>query len=428
MFNDRIGALSAALLASLWMACPTAHAGTSFGIYDARTLAMGGAAAASAGNSNAQFYNAALLAFNDKIEEETRDSRFLLPILAPQLSTSAFDIERVSSDALAPDLTRAVNAYNSAPSPVTAGDAAQAATSLRRAISRLEREDLFGDVYAGIAVSEPSKYRGAGFFLGTRFVAGGRSEISAEDLNLLQAYEEALSFIASSGATGAPRPELFDQNGALLDPINDLESTASAAGVSIVEVGVAIADDFHYRGDRVAFGIGFKMLDIDTFEDVERIVDDRIDVDRNAESKVRFNVDLGLARDFGERWRLGVAIKDAIPYDVDTALDSSIRLRPRPRVGAAYTTDRLQFALDLDVVKNAPLANEKPTQEAALGVEWSLIETLRVRAGLRGDLRSNRSLVASTGVGIVISRLALDVAYAEGADLRAAALQLGWVF
>ncbi|MEM7502663.1 MAG: conjugal transfer protein TraF [Pseudomonadota bacterium] len=428
MFNDRIGALSKALFASLCMSCTAAQAGTSFGIYDARTLAMGGTAAASAGNSNAQFYNAALLAFNEKIEEETRDSRFLLPILAPQLSKSAFDIERVSSDALAPDLTLAVDAYNAAPGSLTANDAALAATSLRRVISQLDGEDLFGDAYAGIAVSEPSKYRGAGFFLGTRLIAGGRSDVSAEDLNLLQAYEEGLRFIASGGSDGTPRPELFDPNGVLLDPVADLESTASAAGASIIEVGIAIADDFQYRGDRVAFGIGFKMLDIDTFEDVERIVDDRIDLDRNEASKVRFNVDLGLARNFGERWRLGVAIKDAIPYDVDTALDTSIRLRPRPRVAAAYATEKLQLALDLDVVKNAPLENEKPTQEAALGVEWSLVEMLRVRAGLRTDLRGNRALIASTGVGIVISRLAVDVAYAEGSDLRAAALQLGWVF
>lgn len=428
MFNDRMGTLVAAFLASLCVLCTQAHAGTSFGIYDARTLAMGGAAAASADNSNAQFYNAALLAFNDEIEELTRDSRILLPILAPQLSKSAFDIERVSSDALAPDLTLAVDAYNAAPGPDTADAAAQAASSLRQVVGRLDQEDLFGDVYAGIAVSEPSEFRGAGFFLGTRFVAGGQSDVSAEDLSLLESYEEGLSFIASGGLEGSPRPELFDQNGALLDPVGDLESTAAAAGASIIEVGVAIADDFQFRGDRVAYGIAFKMLDIDTFEDVERIVDDRIDVDRNEESKVRFNVDLSVARDFGDRWRLGIAVKDAIPYDVDTALGTSIRLRPRPRVAAAYTTDSVQLALDVDVVKNAPLANEATTQEAALGFEWSLVDSFKLRAGLRGDLRGNRELIASTGLGVVIYRLALDLAYAEGSDLRAAALQLGWVF
>lgn len=428
MLNRRWEALVLAMVAAPYCWSTSAFAGTTFGIYDARTLAMGGAAAASASNDNAQFYNAALLAFNDEIEERTRDSRFLLPIFAPQLSKSAFDIERVSSDALAPDLTDAVGAYNAAPGFETAGGAAAAASSLRRVMRELDGEELFGDIYAGIAVSEPGKFHGAGFFLGARFVAGGRSDINAQDLSLLEAYEEGLTFLASGGLEGAPHPELFDQSGALLDPVADLESTASASGVSITEVGVAIANDFQYRSNRVAFGIGFKMLDIDTFEDVERIVDDRIDTNRNEDSAVRFNMDLGLARNFGDRWRVGVAIKDVIPYDVDTALENSIRLRPRPRVGAAYTSDRLQLALDVDVVKNAPLSNEGATQEAALGVEWSIIEAMKLRAGLRTDLRGYRDPVASTGIGVIIYRLALDVAYAEGRNLRAAAVQLGWVF
>lgn len=424
--GSRRHAVRALLLACLL--CSAAEAGTPFGIFDARTLAMGGTAAASANTDNAQFYNPALLAFNEEIEERTRDSRFLLPILAPQLSKSAFDAEEIVSDDLGEDLSRAIDAFNAAPNAGTAGDAAAAAGSLRRAAARLDDEDLFGDIYVGMALSEPGKFQGAGFFLGARFIAGGRTDVRAEDLDALAAYEEGLEFVASGGTAGAARPELFDAGGSLIDPVDGLESSAAAAGVSITEVGVAIGENFDVRGKPLAAGATFKMLDIDTFEDVERLVEDRIDVDRNEESVVRFNLDLGLAREFGERWRVGLAVKDAIPYNVETSLGNKIRLRPRPRAGLAYTADKLQVALDVDLINNEALANERATQEAAVGLEWSPLDGLRVRTGVRGDVRGVRDPVSSVGLGFVLKRLALDVAYAEGGDLRAAALQLGLVF
>ena len=415
-------AVAATLLAS------RALAGVAFGIYDARTLAMGGTAVASASNDNAYFYNAALLAFNEDIEERTRDSRILLPILTPQLSQSAFDVEEFSSEAFGADLSGTIDAYNAAPGSGTANDAASAAAVLQRAVASLEGEDLFGDVYVGLAISEPGKRRGAGFFLGTRFVAGGRSDVDPQDLETLAAYEEGLRFLASGGADGAERPELFDGSGMLIDPVDDFTSAAAASGVLITEVGVAVASNITFRDTPLAAGISFKVLDVDTFEDTERLVDDRIDVSRNEESKVRLNVDLGLAKDLGERWRLGVAVKDAIPYDFETSLGSKIRLRPRPRVAAAYTVGGVQASFDLDLVQAKPLANERETQDAALGVEWAPHESVKLRAGFRTDLRGGREPVASAGFGFVFRRLALDMAYAAGGDLRAAALQLGLVF
>lgn len=402
--------------------------GVAFGIYDARTLAMGGAAVASASNDNAYFYNAALLAFNDDIEERTRDSRILLPILAPQLSRSSFDVEEIASEDLGADLSGAIESYNAAPGGDTAGEAAIAATALRRAVADLEGDDLFGDIYVGLAVSEPGKRRGAGFFLGTRFVAGGVNTVAAQDLETLAAYEEGLRFLASNGTDGAARPELFDGNGTLIDPVDGFESTAAASGVSITEVGVAVASNIAFRGSPLAAGISFKVLDVDTFEDTERLVDDRIDVSRNEESKVRLNVDLGVAKDLSARWRLGIAVKDAIPYDFETSLGSKIRLRPRPRAAVAYAVGRVQTSFDLDLVEVKPLANERATQDAALGVEWAAHERVKLRAGLRADLRGGREPVASAGLGVVFRRLAVDIAYAEGDDLRAAAVQLGLVF
>ena len=412
---------------ALFLSAP-GSAGTTFGIYDARTLAMGGASVASADTSNAQFYNAALLAFNDKIEEETRDSRFLLPLITPQVSQSVLDAEDIVSDDLGRDLSRAVNAFNAAPESLTAQNVVDASRLLDRAVAGIENDELFGDVYVGLAVTEPGQFQGAAFFVGARLLGGGTTDVTAEDLALLDDYQEGLLFVATNGAQGSAQPQLFDANGDLLDPVDSITSSASATGVAITELGVSLARQFDLFGSQVAGGISMKMLDVRTFQDVERLIDDRIDVDNDEESEVSFNMDLGLARDVGEHWRVGLAVKDVIPYSYRTESGASVRLRPRPRIGAAYQYRTFQFAADFDVIPNRSLGEEPETQEAALGGEWAPTDALRLRAGFRADLNGSRESVASIGAGFIWRRIAMDFAYAEGADLRAAALQFGWVF
>ena len=403
-------------------------AGTAFGVYDARTLGMGGAAVASADTSNAQFYNAALLAFNEEIEERTRDSRLLLPLLSPQLSKSAFDVEEIIGEDLGQDLSRAVDGFNLAPGAESAQAVIDASARLDRAVTRIDDEDVFGDVYAGFAITEPGKHQGAAFFLGVRLIGGGAAEVSDEDLALLDDYQEGLLFVASNGAQGSAQPQLFDANGALLDPVDSITSTSEATGVAITELGVSIAQQTRLFGHDVAAGVSFKMTDVRVFEDVERLIDDRIDIDSNEESKVRFNLDAGLAKDFGDRWRVGLAVKDIIPYSYETSLGTSVKLRPRPRLGVAYQAGRVQIAADADLIANEPLGNERETQEAAVGAEWAPTDLIRLRAGFRADLRGSRNSFASAGAGFVWQRLAIDIAYAEGSDLRAGALQFGLVF
>jgi hypothetical protein len=403
-------------------------AGTAFGVYDARTLAMGGAAVASADTSNAQFYNSALLAFNEEIEEETRDSRLLVPLLSPQISRSAFEAEEIVSEDLGQDISRAVDAFNAAPGAQTAQAVVDASVLLDRAATRLDDEDIFGDVYAGFSISEPGKYQGAAFFLGVRLIGGGAADVADADLALLDDYQEGLAFVASNGARGSAQPQLFDANGELLDPVDSISSTSEATGVAITELGVSIAQQMQLFGYPVAAGVSFKMMDVRTFEDVERLIDDRIDVEGNEESKVSFNMDAGIAKEFGERWRVGLAIKDIIPYTYQTSIGTSVRLRPRPRAGAAYHVGGFQLAADVDLIANEPLGNERQTQEAAFGAEWAPVELIRLRAGFRADLRGSRDSIVSVGAGLVWRRLAVDVAYAEGPDLQAAALQFGLVF
>lgn len=407
---------------------PSAWAGTAFGIYDARTLAMGGVSTASANNDNAQFYNAALLAFNEEIEEKTQDGRFLFPLLVPQFSESAITLEAISRDDSANATSIAIDTFNATPDAVTAQSVVNTSASLDSYLADIEGENLFADVYVGFAVSEPGKLKGAGFFFGTRLLAGGQSSVSVEDRELLAAYQEGLTFIASDGAQGTSRPELFDASGSLIDPRDDFSSTVNAVGVAITEAGVAMSRQISLFGEPVAAGFSIKVQRIKTFEDVERVVDGRIDDEQNSQLDNNFNFDIGVVKELGERWRMALAVKDFIPYNYDTSLDTAIRLRPRARFGMAYATDRLRFGADVDLNENEPLGNEGATQEVAIGAEWAFDFPVSLRGGFRSDVRGNRDNIFSFGIGTVWNRLAVDLAYAAGDDTRSGAVQFGIVF
>jgi len=389
---------------------------------------MGGASVASANNDNAQFYNAALLAFNEEVEEKTQDSRFLFPLLIPQVAESALTIEELSQDDPIGAMTRAVSAFNAQSDAMAAQAVIDVASNLDAALADIDGEDLFADIYFGLAISEPGKFQGAGFFMGTRLLAGGQPTVTASDRALLAAYQEGLAFVASDGAEGTAHPELFDANGALIDPGNSFDSTASAAGAIVTEAGVAMSRQLNLFGQALAAGFSFKVQRIDTFEDVDRIVDDRIDPESNSDYDGAVNFDVGLVKAIGEHWRLGLAVKDIIPHNYDTALGSVIRLRPRARLGAAYQAGSLQLAADIDLARNQPLSLERPTQELAIGAEWALSSPVKVRAGFRYDIQGNRDSIVSLGVGTLWRRLAVDVAYAGSRDSKAAALQFGVAF
>ena len=279
-----------------------------------------------------------------------------------------------------------------------------------------------------MGLSEPGKFQGAGFFLGARILAGGNPTISAADRATLAAYQEGLSFIASGGQEGVAHPELFDANGALTNPTGNLESSATATGVAITEVGVAMSKQFQLFGTEIAAGISFKVLDVEAFEDTERIVNDRIAVQQNDEPETHINFDIGIAKPIGERWRVGFAVKDIIPHNYKTSLGTIVRLRPRPRIGVAYQSGLLQLAVDVDPLKSKSLGNEPETQDAALGAEWVLSEKLKLRAGYRHDIVGNRDGILSAGLGTRWKRMVFDAAYAQGGDSRAAALQFGIAF
>ena len=282
-------ALTTGFTALLW--CSAAVA-AGFGIFDARSLSMGGASVAVLPNDHAAFYNPALLAFNDEFEERNRDGRFHFPLLVAQISDSLIDIEDLNNDNLDANLSNSIAQFNADPNVVTARLALAASSDLRSVYESLAGDDVLADGYVGLAVSEPSRLEGGGVFVGLRIVGGGRTAVTEADLALLSQYNEALTFAATEGQQGSAQPQLLDANGNLLDPNAALDSSASARGAFIAEVGVAISKEIIFLGRSIVLGATPKVMSVETFDEDNRLVDDRLGTD-NSISHLSLNADLG---------------------------------------------------------------------------------------------------------------------------------------
>ncbi|MEM7281049.1 MAG: conjugal transfer protein TraF [Pseudomonadota bacterium] len=398
-----------------------------FGVYDARGLGMAGVTVTAGNNSNALFYNPALLAFYDEFEEDTQDARFLFPIITPQLSDASETLLELESDDLDVALTSAVNRFNSDASPANAQQIVSLSQDAANALSNLSSGSLYGDVIVGLALSEPSKRQGGGFYLVSRFVGGGRTTIDPTDLELLADYQEALTFVATSGADGVPHPELFDASGALIDPNTALNSSVQGAGAQVTELGVTMSNQFEFLSRPIGLGLGSKVMRIDVFDEVEQIIQGDLSVADNRRSDLTVNFDFGLAMKLTERFDLGLAVKDVLPKNYETASGREVRFRARPRLGLSYRVGDLQLALDVDLIESQPLAGELPSQISAVGMEWKVFPSIAVRGGFRQDTAGERGSAWSTGAGFQWRRWLIDVAYMEG-DVKAAGVQLGYAF
>ena len=140
----------------------------SYGTYDARALAMGGAATAVGKPEQAAFYNPALLGLHDKDEDDSRDGRFYFPMILVQASDTVETAAQAYDDNLDQNLSDAVALYNQGDFQTAAAGVSQVATDLRTALNDIGNDDLNLDGFVGIAISEPSLFEGGAIYMGAR--------------------------------------------------------------------------------------------------------------------------------------------------------------------------------------------------------------------------------------------------------------------
>lgn len=404
-----------------------------FGTFDPRSMAMGGTGTASATSSHAVFYNPALMSTYHEIKEIGKNSRFSLPVVSVRVSNGIYNLADIADQNYKADIRNAISNFNSVRSnlalaPAAAQDIVDITGNIQNDLNELSNKNHILDVMAGLVIGIPGDREGGSFFAISRAVGGGRINLSAADRQLLNSYHEGLLFIASGGTRGQNQPQLFT-NGSLTDQSNNLSSTASARGLFMTELGLSFSKEYTFFEQELMVGISPKAQLISTFDYTEDAGNNQIKITRQTERKTKLNADLGLAKEFLEKFRAAVVVKNIYPYEVKTRLNNRIKLQPSLRGGFSYFSSRWVASADLDLWPDSAAGSETDSQQLALGVEWSPVRFMALRGGYRHDIQQIQvGGPFSIGMGFAFGSFRLDFAYAYGEQETGAALQLGVQF
>jgi len=366
-------------LALLLMLYAQTASAVPFGMFDARTMAMGGVGVAS-GPQFATFNNPALLATSDEIHEWF--------LLAPTLSRQRDDSDNVE-DSLA--------AFQQAADTLDSNNNAANQAAVQQQLNALDGSLYSTGRNSAFVLAIPSRIlSGAAFF---------------------NVYEASTAQPVIGGDNLATPP--------------GYASTLAQRGLRVVENGVATAMALESGGwmQNLTVGLGVKFLLISGYgySDPLRIAD--VDIDRTGSvSGSQFTFDIGLLKEFGV-WKVGLVAKNIVPGNYKYGNSGDIfKIEPQLRAGFAYQSRYSVLELDIDLLENDPVGFGSASQIAALGWEWQTWQWLTLRAGYNQNLTGNEAAYSAAGIGLLISSLQVDIAAYSGNRGEGISAQLGLQF
>lgn len=211
----------------------------------------------------------------------------------------------------------------------------------------------------------------------------------------------------------------------------DYKSKVSIRGADFVEAGVSFAKHATFPGlklGEVLFGISPKVV-VGKVYNQDTAVDKASIGDMNASGATnsRLTLDLGVAKEFGRLWTIGLVARNLVPGKFGDKANHVI-LGPQLRAGIAQHQRWGTLALDLDLWANGAVGYLGKTQFLSLGVDAGPTDSWRVRAGYKHDLQGSAEDVLSAGVGIDVSIFKVDAVILKSNTGEGAALQLGMAF
>ena len=416
----------------------------SFGVFDPRSLAMGGTGVASGDASNASHYNPALLS----LTHEDDDFSLVIPTVTVGISDpndleDAFDAYDAANYETALDATIAT--YD-ASTPLTlkanASAVVDAAQNIKDGINTLSNKSVVLNANAAVLLAVPSKSVAVSVYTAGRVHGGANLVITNADNALLQDYIDTLACIADPNTdtpaeitacdTATTTDVLNDADGTFnsTNTANTLTSTANLQGAVITEVGVSLAHKFESLGG-LSIGITPKSIKVDTFDSELGIDTGDIDIDEGRRSYSDTNIDVGIAMKINENLKVGLVAKNIMSKEYKTILNNTIKLEPQYRAGVAYQNDWVLLSADLDLAENKGTGFESKSKNAAIGVEFDIFDTVQFRAGYTQNLSNDTAAddgMASVGVGLSPFGIHLDLAVASNNAGIQGGFQLGFKF
>jgi len=387
-----------------------------FNAVDPRSLAMGGTGVASATGGNASFYNPGLLSapFNDDhfgLELPIVKAEYYDPDNFRRAAQDFNDANYVS------DLANAIDAYNAAPTP-SAPDAQAVVNSATRLISGLQSvsdRPMQLDVNAAFVVAKPDRKLGLSLYVNTWVLGGGVGHFTSQDNNLILG-------IISDAKAGKPQ---------IQDPQNFLTSSVEIRLAAISEIGVSVAKDISFFGHDIAMGITPKFVRVQTYDyrfTGAQLDNASISLGEGKRIESNVNMDLGLAKAFGNGWRAGFAVKNLFTQTYKTALGNELTVSPQARVGVVHHNGWSTVAADLDLTENDRAGFDAKTRYLGVGAEFDAWHDAQLRVGYRYNVADSKTSIFTGGVGISPFGIHLDLAIAGNPHEIAAALQTGYRF
>ncbi|HEY5602832.1 MAG TPA: conjugal transfer protein TraF [Gammaproteobacteria bacterium] len=401
-----------------------------FGVFDPRSLAMGGTGVASGTSANAAYYNPALLSMYKTRKEVGRNSRFIFPAVTARVSEAVIDNLDIEDENLEQDLVDAITAFNQTMTAQTAQGVLNAATDLNSRLDQLVDGPVNSDGNVGLILGIGHKQEGGSIIINRRWVGSAVAENSSSDLALLEDYVEAMQFIESGGTAGAPHPELFNPDGTLVDQTGNFASTGTGSGLELTEIGMAMSKEFQILGQRLAIGITPKIQSAILYDWNADATTGQSDTVKEEGEDWDLNLDIGLAQQINAQWRAGLVLKNVNSLRYTTSLGTEIKLDPQVRAGIAYDSPWGFYALDVDVIENDPVSYGSPSQMLSLGGEWKPKAWLQLRAGVTRNMQgigNNRDPLFSAGFQWDFGGI-FDLTYAQSASEVAFGLQFGYRF
>lgn len=390
---------------------------------EARSDAMGGTGVASASYGSGVLINPALLAKAKPDDNVT----VILPSVRAQISDKdnlQDEIDDISDkvdyyDNVIDNLTFAQFITNPTG---TINQVRGAATDLADELEFLDGKTARANAGAGIAVSIPNDVLSFAFVAKAYAHARVSSNVDQQDIDYLRGDQ----ILVDAGLTAlGSNSDIITRN---------LNSTASGRAAIVSDYGVAVARQFQFGDVPVSIGVTPKLQKTWLFNYTTSIYDyDSSDFNssRYRNDDTGFNVDAGIAADFGDNWTVGLSGQNLISRDIDTK-DIQIRngrtgevrnykdtyqISPVVTAGLAWHTDLVTLSADGDLTETKGFKSEEASQYIGVGAEVRPLDWLAVRAGYRADVKGDDSNVATAGIGFApFNRVHVDLMGLYGED------------
>ncbi len=423
--------------------------------FHARAMAMGNTGVASARSSGAAFFNSSLMAQQDPKD----DFEVLLPalgVLAADDDELINNIDHIDETGSIDTFTDAVDNYNSlidgtsTPNQALANNAAlqirNAITDLDLQIQSIDKNTLRATASAGLVIVIPSKN------FSIAFTATGHASAAAifnyNDSDTVTLYSNTLVNLTSDLVNARSKEAILNDSD-YLDLIEEdvdgdirlreptLESEIEGVAFGLTELALPMAREFEISGQKIAFGITPKYVDVKTYDYIARVINEGVDGIEDIEAAFKeteetdhnFNLDIGASYQ-KNNWTAGLSLHNLLTQKYETVTTRTIKITPQARIGAAYNGDWFTVAMDWDITEQNGLFPNQETQFLATGVEFDLWEILQLRAGYNHNRSNPDTDMVSAGLGLSVIGIMVELAVSQAPDIDAygGAFQIGFLY